>query len=133
MIADFLDNVCKAKHLCYPPFLINFKRATKSIPAFTDTGARTFVHANDRKVIHILGLLNAFYANGKEGRNVHIVQLSSTAIVPLDRKRAANNSEDDSPIKTIRFGVGDRWTPPSNSASVVDDYSRRVLGDLGYL
>jgi hypothetical protein len=60
MIADFVDTVCEAKYLCCPPFPINFKRATKSIPAFTDTGARTFVNVNNRKVIHILGLLNAF-------------------------------------------------------------------------
>jgi hypothetical protein len=65
--------------------------------------------------------------------NVHIVQLSSTTIVPLNRKRAAGTLEDDSPIKTIRFGIGNQWTPPSKSTSVVDDYSRGVLGDLGYL
>ncbi len=133
MIADIVDNICEAKHLCCPPFPINFKHAPKSIPAFMDTGACTFVHANNRKVTHILGLLNAFYANRREGWNVHIVQSPSTAIVLLDRKRAADNLEDDSPIKTIRFGIGDQWTPPSKSASVVDDYSCGVLGDLGYL
>ncbi len=133
MIADFVDNVCEAKHLCCPPFPINFKCATKSIPAFTDTRACTFVNANDRKVIHILVLLNAFYASRKEGRNVHIVQSSSTTIVLLDWKRAANTSEDDSPIKTIQFGVGDQWTLPSKSTSIVDDYSHGVLGDMGYL
>jgi hypothetical protein len=67
MITDFVDNVCKAKHLYCPPFPIDFKRAMKSIPAITDTGVRTFVNASDRKVIHILGLLIAFYASRKEG------------------------------------------------------------------
>jgi hypothetical protein len=108
MIADFVDYVCKAKHLCCAPFPINFKRATKSIPAFTDSGACTFVNANNRKVIHILGLLNTFYSSRQEGRNVHIIQLPSTAIVPFEQKKAANTLEDDSQVKTVWFGVSDR-------------------------
>jgi hypothetical protein len=84
MIANFVDNVCKAKHLCCSPILINFKRATKSIPAFMDSAAHTFVSSTDRKVIHILGMLNAFYSSKKEGKQVHIIhQLMSTSIVPF--------------------------------------------------
>jgi hypothetical protein len=133
MIANSVDNVCKAKQLCCPLFPINFKCATKFIPAFTDTGACTFINANNRKVIHIHGLLNAFYATRKEGQDVHIIQSSSTAIVLLNQKRAANTMEDDSPIKTIQFGISNWWTPPSKSASVINDYFRGVLENLGYL
>ncbi len=86
MIADFVDNVCKVKHLSCSLFPINFKCATKSIPAFTDSGACTFVRSTNRKVIHILGMMNAFYSSKKEGKHVHIIQLPSTSIVPFHQE-----------------------------------------------
>jgi hypothetical protein len=131
MIAGFVDNVCKAKHLCYLPFPIDFKCSTKLIPAFSDSGACTFASATGRRVIHILGMLNSFFSCKEEGHNVHIVKPSSTDIVPFQSKRPTNNSEDDNHTKIIWFG--NQWTPPSTSASAIDDYNRRVLGDLGYL
>jgi hypothetical protein len=133
MIVDYVDNVCKAKHLHCSPFPIHFKRATKSIPAFMDSGARTFVSSTDRKVFHILGMLNAFYSSKKEGKHVHILQLPSTSIVPFHRKQSANVSEEEDHVKMIWFGAGDRWTPLSKSASSIDSYNHGVLGDLGYL
>ncbi len=38
MIADFVNNVCQAKHLLCDPFPIDFRCATKSIPAIEGRG-----------------------------------------------------------------------------------------------
>ena len=35
--------------------------------------------------------------------------------------------------KTIKFGMGTRWKPPSSIASELNDYARGVLEDLDYL
>ncbi len=61
MIADFADNVCQAKHLLCNPFPINFRRATKSIPAIG--GRDSASHPTKFQEVHqALGMLRAYFA-----------------------------------------------------------------------
>ena len=56
MIGDFVDNVCQAKHLLCEPFLIDFKRASKSIPVFS--AAHAPCNVGDIQVAtHVLAVL----------------------------------------------------------------------------
>jgi hypothetical protein len=112
LICDFVDNVCQAKHLLCDPFPIDFKRASKSIPVFSVTGAPCNVN-NPSDTIRILDSLRTIFPcnSGKEKGPIH----------PSRSK--------------IRFG--DRWVPPvssdSSASSGANDYHHQVLGDLGYL
>ncbi len=117
MIADFVDNVCQAKHLLCDPFPIDFRRATKSIPAVE--GREAAAHSAEFSKVHqALGSLRAFFA-----RNVDRSSLTPTA--PRNR--------------TASFGTGStrnvpfhsHWVPPSEDSK--NDYPSQVLGDLGYL
>jgi hypothetical protein len=56
MVGDFVDNVCQAKHLLCNPFPIDFKRATKSIPVFTDPNAPCNA-ADSQDTLHVLASL----------------------------------------------------------------------------
>jgi hypothetical protein len=119
MIADFVDNVCQAKHLLVDPFLINFKRAMKSIPAIGSCNSAS--HCAKYKEVHqALGLLNAYFANKQPGRPLHL-------IAPL----SANQGFLASSPKKI--SLGSCWEHPAKSASDTNDYQHQVLGDLGYL
>lgn len=117
MIADFVDNVCQAKHLLCDPFPIDFRRATKSIPAVE--GRETAARSADFIEVHrALGSLRAYYALAAD-------RSSLTPAVPRGR--------------TVSFGTdttrpspfGSRWVPPS--ADSTNDYPSQVLGDRGYL
>ena len=61
MIADFVHNVCQAKHLLCDPFPINFRRATKSIPAVG--GCDSASHFAKFQEFHqALGMLRAYFS-----------------------------------------------------------------------
>jgi hypothetical protein len=47
MIIDYIDNVVEAKHLDCPPFKIEFRHATKHIPAFEDDATTHYVEFDD--------------------------------------------------------------------------------------
>ena len=133
MIADFVDSVCEAKNLCCSPFPIDFKRATKSIPAFTDSGARTFHSRHENEVLQVLDVLNEFYAERAASLTTsHVTSPPSSAIIPVTPKRMQLEQGGTRP-KTIKFGMGTRWKPPSSIASELNDYARGVLEDLEYL
>jgi hypothetical protein len=119
MIADFVNNVCQAKHLLSDPFPINFRRTMKSIPAIGTCDSASDC-AKYKKVHQVLGLLNAYFANKQPGRPLHL-------IVPL----SANQGFSASSPKKISFGS--HWRRPTKSTSDVNDYQHQVLGDLGYL
>ena len=122
MIADFVDSVCEAKNLCCSPFPIDFKRATKSIPAFTDSGARTFTSRHENEVIQVLDVLNEFYAGRAASLTTSHVTSPPSAIIPLSPKRM--QLDQGGTPKTIKFGMGTRWSPPSSLASELNDYAR---------
>jgi hypothetical protein len=60
LICDFVDNVCQAKHLLCDPFPINFKRASKSIPVFSDTGATCNIN-DSSDTLRTLDFLKTWY------------------------------------------------------------------------
>jgi hypothetical protein len=61
MIVDFIDNVCQAKHLLCDPFPIDFRRATKSIPALGDRDAAGN-GVDFSEVDQVLGTLRGHFA-----------------------------------------------------------------------
>jgi hypothetical protein len=122
MIADFIDNVCKAKHLICNPFPINFRRATKSIPVCGDCNAAS--HSIEfQEVLRALGSIKAHFT-------AHLAGSS-----PI-----SNSAPPGSPTTTpvgqpghVTFNFGRCWVPPSKSADDTNDYVHNVLGDMGYL
>ncbi len=60
MIADFVNNVCQANQLLWDPFPINFRHATKSIPAVG--GCDSASHSTKFQEFHqALGMLRAYF------------------------------------------------------------------------
>ncbi len=47
MIIDYIDDVVEAKHMDCPPFKIEFRRATKHIPAIDDDATTHYVEFKD--------------------------------------------------------------------------------------
>jgi hypothetical protein len=115
MIGNFVDNVCQAKHLLCNPFPINFRRATKSIPVFTDATAPCNV-ADSQDTLHILASLKKFFPP------------KSNIIISTDK---------DAISAQAKTQFSDRWVPlassDSSASSDANDYQHQVLGDLGYL
>ncbi len=115
MIADFVDNVCEAKNLLCNPFLIDFKRATKSIPVFTDSAAVSQSHSTqERSVLQVLNMLRSLY-----------------------RRKPINQDPPsfmqwDAPSDTM-VSFTDSRVPPVTLADTSSNYHDQVLGDLGYL
>jgi hypothetical protein len=66
MVAEFVDNVCKAKNLLCDPFPINFKHATKSIPVFQSKPEDSlFLGKHVSSALQILGMLKSFMSGTK--------------------------------------------------------------------
>jgi hypothetical protein len=121
MIADFVDNVCQARHLLTNPFPMDFRSATtQSIPAIQGCGSAS--HFTAHKEVHqALDLLKAYFTSKEEGCPLHL-------IAPL----SANQGFKAPPPKKVSFGSC--WEPPVKSVDhTPNDYSHQVLGDLGYL
>jgi hypothetical protein len=117
MIADFVDNFCQAKHLLCDPFPINFRCATKTIPA--DGGRNSASHYAEFQEVHqALGMLHAYFA-------WKVDHHSPNLIAP----HGADGGFHATPPTKISFGSC--WVPPS--ANNTNDYPHQVLGDLGYL
>jgi hypothetical protein len=91
MIANFIDNVCQAKHLLADLSPIDFRCTIKSIPAVggcnfaLDCAIFWEVHQAHR-------LLNAYFAHKKQGSPLHL-------ILPL----SANHGFLTSPPKKVSF------------------------------
>ncbi len=121
MIADFIDNVCEAKHLVCDPFPIDFCRATKSIPDCGDHNAASH-SVKFQEVCQVLSFIKAFLAHSAgslpAGRSV---SNGTPTVIP----------EDDH--KRISFGFGCCWVPPSKSLDNTNNYIHNVLGDMAYL
>jgi hypothetical protein len=121
MIANFIDNVCEAKHLICDPFPIDFCRATKSIPVCGDcTAASNSIKLQE--VVEAVGSIKAYLAPS-------FGTLPLGTLVPPSTAMAI----PDVHPRCITFGFGRRWEPPSKSADDANDYHHQVLGDLGYL
>jgi hypothetical protein len=131
MVADFVDNVCKAKNLLCEPFPINFKRAMKSIPVFqSSTDYSQCLGRDVTSILHVLGLLRSYYDKSRNGKLPYIIRQTpegnsnscKCAAEPLGGKLVA---------KTVSFRGP--WIPPGPPADKNSDYKHQVLGDLGYL
>jgi hypothetical protein len=125
MIADFVDNVCQAKHLLCDPFPIDFRRATKSTPVIEGRNSACTHSAEFNEVHQALGLPNAYFARKVDGRPLHI-------IVPQGLEQGPQTkSPNEVSFRPNSFGI--RWVPPTKSAPNRDDHLHQVLGDLGHM
>jgi hypothetical protein len=125
IIADFIDNVCLAKHLLCNPFPIDFCSATKSIPVIKGCNSACTHSAAFNEVHQALGLLNVYFACKVDVWPLHIIAPQGMVQWPLTK----------SPNK-VSFGLdsfGNHWVPPKMSATNTNDYLHLVLGDLGYM
>jgi hypothetical protein len=121
MIADFIDNVCEAKHLICDPFPINFRRTTKSIPVCGDRDAASH-SISFQEVFKALSSIKAYLTHS----------LSNLPPGPLVPPSTPTAILDVHP-KHVAFGFRHCWEPPSKYADDANDYHHQVLGDLGYL
>jgi hypothetical protein len=117
MIIDYIDNVVEAKHLDCPPFKIEFRRATKHIPAIDDDATTHYVEFED--VHGILQKTDAYIA----GLCERIQSAKSQTVSNLGKHRRVEAVSDSDSMTTI--------PPSANDTS--DDYHDQVLGDAGYL
>ena len=117
MIADFIDNVCQAKHLLCKPFPIDFRCATKSIPVLGNRDAAEHT-VGFTEVENALGLLHK-----------HFTRTGGTP--PADHDSPSSVTPGGTPPKRVTFGS--RWVPPGGYANTTNNYQHQVLGDLGYL
>ncbi len=121
MIANFMDNVCEAKHLICDPFPIDFRRTTKSIPVCGDRDAVSH-YIKFQEVFKALGSIKTYLAHS----------LGYLPLGPLVPPSTPTAIPDVHP-KHVAFGFRHHWEPPSKSADDTDDCHHQVLGDLGYL
>ncbi len=117
MIADFINNVCQAKHLLCDPFLIDFRCATKSIPAVGERNSSSH-SAKFQEVHQALGMLRAYFSWKVDCHSPNLIA-----------PHGANGGFHATPPTKISFGS--HWVPPS--ANNTNDYPHQVLEDLGYL
>jgi hypothetical protein len=74
MVADLVDNVCKAKNLLCEPSPIDFNCATKSIPVFQSSADHLQCLGRDiTSILHVLGLLRSYYDKSRDGKLPHII------------------------------------------------------------
>jgi hypothetical protein len=113
LIADFVNNVCKAKNLLCDPFPIDFKRATKSIPVFADSAAVSHSHGTqERAVLQVLDMLRSLY-----GRK------------PINQE-PPSSTQWGAPSDTM-VSFTNHWVPPVTLVDTSSNYHDQVLRDLG--
>jgi hypothetical protein len=110
MISNFINNLCKAKHLICDPFPINFRHATKSIPVCGDQDAAS--HSIKFKEVHkALGFIKVYFSCRKVASPLGLLVPPSTPMaIPDEHPRH------------ISFGSGLCWVPPSKSVTDTNDY-----------
>ena len=126
MIIDYIDNVVEAKHLDCPPFKIEFRRATKHIPAIDDDATTHYVEFED--VHGILQKTDAYIA----GLCERIQSAKSPTVSNSGAHRQVEAVSDSDSMTTIKSIAG-RWVPPPSANNTSNDYHDQVLGDAGYL
>jgi hypothetical protein len=118
--------VVEAKHLDCPPFNIEFRRATKKIPAFDDDATTHYVEFKD--VHGILQKTDAYIA----GLCERIQSAQSSTVSNLRAHRQVEAVSDSDSMTTISTIAG-RWVSPPSVNNTSNDYHDQVLGDAGYL
>jgi hypothetical protein len=130
MVIDTVDNVIEAKHLVCQPFPIEFRRATKYVPAISDDRAATrYIEFNE--VLSIIKKTDAYIAKvyaGAPSASNKKVRISEQH-VPVG---PGSDSDSAASISTNRSMLG-RWLPPPSANDTPHDYHNNVLGEDGYL
>jgi hypothetical protein len=131
MVANFVDNVCKAKNLLCEPFPNNFKRAMKSISVFqSSVDCLQCLGRDVTSTLHVLGLLRSYYDKSCDSELPHIIWQTPKGS-SNSRKPAAEPLGGKLVAKMVSFR--DRWIPPGPPADKNSNYKHQVLGGLGYL
>jgi hypothetical protein len=126
MIIDTtIDNIVEAKHLNCPPFRIDFRRATKTIPAIEEDATTHYIEFKD--VQNVLAKTDAYIAG--VCKRYQLVKPPKICISELHRQVGAVSNSKSVPT-TQSFAT--RWIPPPLENDT-GDYHDQVLGDAGYL
>ncbi len=114
MIINTIDNVVEAKHLDCPPFRIDFRHATKTIPAIEEDANTHYIEFKD--VQNVLAKTNAYIAG--VCKRYQLVKPPKICISKLHRQVGAM-SDSKSMSTTQSFAAC--WIPPP-SANDTGDY-----------
>jgi hypothetical protein len=141
MIIDFVDEVVEAKNLDCPPFKIDFRRATKTVPAPTNKAPTThYIEFED--VQQILQRTDAFIAGvckriqSGPSPPVHSSSVTAPARVSFLKCPSPSVSNADSATtskSSTTHSFEQRWIPPPSAHDTTSKYHDQVLGENGYL
>ena len=142
MILDFNDNVVQAKNLDCPPFPIDFRRATKTIPAIKDDKDPKTHYIEFKDVQQILQKTDAYIAGVCEriqsvpASTVHPSSATAPARVRFDANNRSSVSDSDTVTtsnSSTNRSIEHRWVPPPSAHDTTTEYHDQVLGEAGYL
>jgi hypothetical protein len=103
MVADFVENIYKAKNLLCEPFPVDFKHATKSILVFQSSADQLQCLGRDvTSILRVLGLLRSYYDKSRDGELPHIIWQTPEGS-SNSRKRAAEPLGGKLVAKTVSF------------------------------
>jgi hypothetical protein len=130
MIIDTVDNVVKAKHLVCELFPIEFRCATKDVPAISNDRA-AICYIEFREVLSIIERADAYIAAMYAG-----AKLASNKKVHISEQHVPMGPESDSDslttVSTSQSMIG-HWCPLLSATNTQHDYHDNVLGENGYL
>jgi hypothetical protein len=142
MILDFNDNVVQAKNLDWPPFPIDFRCATKTIPAIKDNEDPKTHYIEFEDVQQILQKTDAYIAGvckriqSVPASTVHPASATAPARVRFDANNHSSVSDSDTvttSTPSTNRSIEHSWVPPPSAHDTTTEYQDQVLGEAGYL
>jgi hypothetical protein len=146
MIIKFIDKVVKAKHFDCPPFPINFRCATKTIPA-NDACPTNYIEFKDVQQVlektdaYIAGVCKRFalaasissvcFSESTRSSKADWYHPGDNAARILGTKRHHRHVSDSTEASNQSIAM--RWIPPILAHITDKDYHNQILGDAGYL
>ncbi len=141
MIIDFADKVVKTKNLECPPFKIDFRHATKTVPA-NHTKVPTTHYIKFEDVQQILLKTDTFIAGvckrlkSAPGPMVYPSSDTSPAGVRFDTDPHPSVSDTDTVTTSISLPqrlFKRRWVPTPSAQDTTSEYHDQIFGENGYL
>jgi hypothetical protein len=126
MVIIIVDNVVDTKYLDCPPFPIDFRHATKTLPAIDDDTTTHYVAFED--VHGVLKKTNAFVTGVCDN-----FQSAKPIYVSISEMHRPVEAASYSNSVTTGRSIAGQWVPPPSANDTSDDHHNQVLGDAGYL
>jgi hypothetical protein len=141
MIINFVDKVVEAKNLKCPPFKINFRCATKTVPA-NQNEVPTTHYIKFEDVQQILQMTDASIAGVCEslksapGPMVYPLSTNFPAGVRFNTNPHPSVSDTNTvttSTSSTNRPIRQRWIPPPLAHDTMSDYHDQIFGEHGYL